>query len=412
MKKKQGIIWIAVAIALAAIVVAVMVFIKREPAVQYRTAEVRRGDLSVEVTATGSISPRTTVQVGTQVSGTVSRMFADFNSQVKKGQVIAQLETTQLAAAVEDARANVMKASALATLSAQTCKRTRMLFGKGLVAASDLDQAFSDSLTSAASLNSARAQLDRAKINLSYATIVSPINGTVINRQVDVGQTVAASFNTPTLFTIADDLTHMQVQASIDEADIGQVRDSQKATFSVDAYPDRTFEGVVTAKRLQPSVTQNVVTYTVIIDAPNKELMLLPGMTANITIKVQSVDSVLIVPSSALKFMPPAAPGKGKGEGAPGVRSSQALAGGRATGGDTSGRKTGMRPKDGGRVFVLSDNKLRRVRVIPGLTNGENTAVTGDLTPGMLVVVGTLTSNKPKSGAQQQPFGGGMPRRF
>jgi HlyD family secretion protein len=242
--------------------------------------------------------------------------------------------------------------------------------------------------------------------------IVSPINGTVINRQVDVGQTVAASFNTPTLFTIADDLTHMQVQASIDEADIGQVRDSQKATFTVDAYPDRTFAGVVTTIRLQPTVTQNVVTYTVIIDVPNEDKTLLPGMTANITIAVRSADSVLIVPSSALKFMPPATPGKGKGEGTPAVRSGQARAGGRAPGGDTFGKKTGMRPKDGGRVFVLADNKLRRVRVATVLSNGENTAVTGDLVPGQLVVVGSLTPTKSKTVTQQQPFGGGMPRRF
>jgi HlyD family secretion protein len=412
MKKKQGLVWIVVAMTLAAIIMAVIAFLKREPTVQYRTAEVRRGDLSVEVTATGSISPRTTVQVGTQVSGTVAKLFADFNQQVKKGQVIAQLETTQLSAAVEDARANVMKASAQATLSVQTCKRTRALYAKGLVAASDLDQAVADSLSSAASLNSAQAQLDRAKINLTYATIVSPINGTVINRAVDVGQTVAASFNTPTLFTIADDLTRMQVQAGIDEADIGEIKEGQKATFTVDAYPDRTFAGVVSTIRLQPTVTQNVVTYTVIIDVQNEDKTLLPGMTANITIAVRSADSVLIVPSSALKFMPPAAPGKGKGEAAPAVRSGQARAGGRATGNDTSGQKNGMRPKDGGRVFVLADNKLRRVRVTLGLTNGENTAVTGDLAPGTLVVVGTLTSNKPKNGAQQQPFGGGMPRRF
>lgn len=404
MKKKNWVIVIAVVVVLVlAAATALFIVTKEGPAPQWRTAAVQRGTLSVEVTATGSISPRTTVLVGTQVSGTVSKMFADFNSQVKKGQIIAQLETTQLAAAVEDARANVMKASAQATLSAQTCKRTRLLFAKGLVAASDLDQAFSDSLSSAASLNSAQAQLSRARINLTYATIVSPINGTVINRQVDVGQTVAASFNTPTLFTIADDLTRMQVQASIDEADIGEIKNGQNATFTVDAYPDRTFEGVVTTIRLQPAVTQNVVTYTVIIEVPNKDLLLLPGMTANITIRVRSVDSVLIVPSSALKFMPPVS-GKEKGKWAAG-RPGQA----------SGAPKTGQRPKDGGRVFVLADNKLSRVKVTAILTNGENTAVSGDLSPGQLVVVGSLAPTKAKTGTQQQqPFGGGggMPRRF
>jgi HlyD family secretion protein len=409
MKKKKLVIAGVVLVAVAA-AFTIFMMAKKGPEPQWRTATVQRGSLSVEVTATGSIAPRTTVQVGTQVSGTVARLFADFNSQVKKGQVIAQLETTQLSAAVEDAHANVMKASAQATLSAQTCKRTRLLFAKGLVAASDLDQAVSDSLSSAASLSSAQAQLDRAKINLTYATIVSPINGTVINRQVDVGQTVAASFNTPTLFTIADDLTRMQVQASIDEADIGQVQDSQKATFTVDAYPDRTFEGVVTSKRLQPSVTQNVVTYTVIIDVPNKGQLLLPGMTANITIKVRSIDSVIIVPSSALKFMPSTFTGKGdKNWAAAGTRSGRTIASSRVS----SAPKTSRQTKDGSRVFILADNKLTRVRVTTVLTNGENTAVTGDLTPGQLVVVGSLAAAKVKTGAQQQPLGGGgMPRRF
>jgi HlyD family secretion protein len=401
MKKKQGIALITVGIVLIAVVAAVVALIKRETPVQYRTVEVRRGDLSVEVTATGAIAPRTTVLVGTQVSGTVAMLFADFNQQVKKGQVIAQLETTQLSAAVEDARANVMRASAQATLSVQTCKRTRALYVKGLVAASDLDQAVADSLSSAASLNSAQAQLDRAKINLTYATIISPINGTVINRAVDVGQTVAASFNTPTLFTIADDLTRMQVKADIDEADIGEIKDGQKASFTVDAYPDRTFVGTVSSIRLQPTVTQNVVTYTVIIDVPNNDLTLLPGMTANITIKVRSAENVLIVPSGALRFSPPRTEGeRGKtwsaresgpsGEKRP-VSDSSAMA-----------KRRGF----GNRVFVLVGSELKRVKVVPGLSNGESTEVEGDLEPGQQVVVGTLTQNKAKT-SQQQPFGMG-----
>jgi HlyD family secretion protein len=407
MKKKHGITWIAVAVALVVIAAAVMALVKRESPAQYRTAEVRRGDLSVEVTATGSISPRTTVQVGTQVSGTVSKLFADFNSRVEKGQMIALLDTTPLAAAVEDARANLMKASAQASLASQTIARTHALFAKGLVAAMELDQATADSLATAATLSSARAQLERAKINLRYATIVSPISGTVINRAVDVGQTVAASFNTPTLFTIADDLTRMQVQASIDEADIGEIRDGQKATFTVDAYPERTFSGEVTSIRLQPTVTQNVVTYTVIIDVSNKDLALLPGMTANITIAVRSAQNVLIVPSSALRFSPPRPEGERQKAWAAGAegRSREKRPG-------LDSAAMAKRRGGGGRVFVLSGNELKRVKVVPGLSNGESTAVEGDLSPGQQVVVGTLGQNKAKT-SQQQPFGGmGMRRRF
>jgi HlyD family secretion protein len=401
--KKKGVFWSAGAVVAAGAIILSIVLLQKEPAVKWRTAEVRRGALAVEVTSTGAISPRTTVQVGTQVSGTVSRLFADFNSQVKKGQVIALLDTTQLAAAVEDVRASAMRASAQAMLSVQNCKRTRSLFDKGLVAAAELDQAVADSLVSAAALRSSKAQLERARINMTYATIISPINGTVINRAVDVGQTVAASFNTPTLFTIADDLTRMQVQAGIDEADIGEIKVGQKATFTVDAYPDRTFDGAVTAIRLQPTVTQNVVTYTVIIDVPNNDQTLLPGMTANITIKVQSADNVVIVPSSALRFQPPRPKGKGSSERPP----TSGMTAERAAGTD-SGVALKKRGK-GDRVFVLAGEELKRVKVIPGLSNGESVAVEGDLEPGQQVVVGSLSQDKSKT-AQQQPFG--MTRRL
>jgi HlyD family secretion protein len=401
--KKKSMVVAAIAVVMVGIAAAWVVLVKKEPAIQWRTVAVQRGTLSVEVTATGAISPRTTVLVGTQVSGTVSKMFADFNTHVKKGQVIAQLETTQLTAAVEDVKANLMKASAQANLTGQACRRTRALYAKGLVAEVDLDQAIADSLSSAAGVSSAAAQLTRAKINLTYATIVSPINGTVINRAVDVGQTVAASFNTPTLFTIADDLARMQVQAGIDEADIGEVKEGQKATFTVDAYPDRTFEGTVTAIRLQPTITQNVVTYTVIIDVRNDELTLLPGMTATITIKVRSADNVLIVPVSALRFSPPRPQGKergvraGRASGRPAVPDSAA---------DAKTRKVGER------VFVLVGGELKRVKVTSGLSNGESTAVEGDLASGQQVAVGTITQTKTKT-PPQQPFGmGGGPRRY
>jgi HlyD family secretion protein len=410
MKSKKTIVIILVLVAAAAGVIA---FTNRKPPVQWRTAEVRFGTLNVQVTATGSIEPRTTVQVGTQVSGTLSKLYADFNATVKKGQVLAVLDTTFLHAAVQDARATLARSVAQARLAGQTYRRTAALFEKGLVAQADLDAALADSQTTAAAVSSAQAQVERARINLKYATIISPINGTVINRQVDVGQTVAASFNTPTLFTIADDLTRMQVQASIDEADIGEVKLNQKAQFTVDAYPDRTFDGTVSDIRLQPTVVQNVVTYTVIIDVPNNDRSLFPGMTANITINVKALDSVLIVPAAALKFTPPEGKGKGRHGKIRGSMPGMTGTGRGAGRPDSAAAAGGQRQKRAERVFVMADNTLRPARVTALLTNGENTAVQGTLTPGQKVVVGTLSPSKAKASSQTgQPFGMGGPRRF
>jgi HlyD family secretion protein len=423
---------------------ALFFFSKGKQPVAFRTAPVTRGDLTVQVTATGSLNSFLTVQVGTQVSGTVARLFVDFNSRVKKGQVVALLDTMLLHAEVVDARASLLKAEAQLTLSAQNCTRTRALFAKGLVAQADLDAAISDSASTASTLGSARAALDRAKINLNYATIVSPITGVVINRNVDVGQTVAASFNTPTIFTIADDLTKMQVQASIDEADIGQAKVGQTGNFTVDAYPTRTFTGVVSQIRLQPTTVQNVVTYTVMIDVDNKDMALLPGMTANVTIDVQKAENVLMVPAAALKFVPPTGQGdKWKKRGPAAGDSSRAgrqwsgaardtgVQAGR--GGDTTQRRhgqwasagagdtaqrghgqwKGQAGEDMGHVFVLVEGKPKFVRVKTGLSNGGFTAVEGDVQAGDQVIVGVLSNKAP---AQTVPLTGGGPpgmgRRF
>ncbi len=304
MSKKGWIIFVIVA-AVAAGAAAVYFLAHRAPPVTYRTAAVTRGDVKVQVTATGTVNPHFNVAVGTQVSGTVAKLFVDFNSRVKKDQVVALLDTTLLFADVQDSRAALAKAEAQMLLANQNAKRERALFAKGLVAQADLDQSVADSAAAAAQVSSSSAELARAKINLRYATIRSPIQGVVIARNVDVGQTVAASFNTPTLFSISDDLTKMQVQASIDEADVGGIKIGQVANFTVDAYPARTFKGVVTQIRLSPTTVQNVVTYTVMIDLDNSDLALLPGMTANVTVDVQKAENVLIVPAAALKFMPP-----------------------------------------------------------------------------------------------------------
>lgn len=272
----------------------------------WKTSPVEKGNIRIMVTATGSINALTTVQVGTQVSGTIAKLFADFNSVVKKEQVIALLDTTFLAAAKDDAEAILEKAWIQLNQMKIEFERIKKLFDVNAVSKADYDLAGTNYESAKSTFKSAEAQLRRAKINLQYATIRAPISGVVISRNVDVGQTVVSSFNTPTLFTIANDLTKMQVYANVDEADIGQIKVGQEVSFTVDAYPNELFSGGIKQIRLQPNVIQNVVNYTVIIDVPNPDLKLLPGLTANINVKVQEHTNILKVRSNALYFSPPA----------------------------------------------------------------------------------------------------------
>lgn len=272
----------------------------------FRFEKVTNGDLTVYVTATGTINAVTSVDVGTQVSGIVSRLYADFNSVVKAGQVIAQIDSTFLVQAVKDAEANLDRANAQFADSKRNLDREKALLDRGLESQLNYDAALTTFESNSASLKSAQASLDRAKINLAYATIYAPISGVVINRAVNVGQTVAASFSSPTLFTIANDLQRMQVQTTVDESDIGRISIGQEASFTVDAYPDEKFTGTVSQIRLAPVTIQNVVNYTVIIDVNNDQLKLMPGMTANVKILVGSTHDVLRVPNMALRFQPPA----------------------------------------------------------------------------------------------------------
>lgn len=272
----------------------------------FRYDKVSKGDLTVYVTATGTLNAVTTVDVGTQVSGIVSKLYADFNSVVKAGDIIAQIDPTFLDQAVNDAQASLDRATAQANESQRTFERTKALYDKKLESQANYDVAVANSEVDKASLKSAQAQLDKAKINLQYATIYAPINGVVINRQVNVGQTVAASFSSPTLFTIANDLSKMQVEATVDESDIGSVSVGQQATFTVDAYPNDNFTGIVSQIRLAPQVVSNVVNYTVIISVENDNLKLMPGMTANVKILVGEKKSVMEVSNLALRFQPPA----------------------------------------------------------------------------------------------------------
>jgi len=279
---------------------------KNKAAVYYwRTGVTDRGDVNVSITATGTLSADTTVSVGTQVSGVISKYMVDFNDKVKKGKVIALIDTTFLAASRDDAKAALEKAIAQFNEAKREFDRTKELFDQKVAAQADYDLALSNYETAKSSILSFQAQLRRAVINLQYATITAPISGTVISRNVDVGQTVIASFNTPTLFLIANDLTKMQVQANVAEADIGQVKEGESVIFTVDAYPDTTFQGTVLQVRLNPVMIQNVVNYIVIVNVPNPGLKLMPGMTANINVQVKSSKNVLRVPSNTLHFTPP-----------------------------------------------------------------------------------------------------------
>ncbi len=273
--------------------------------VSYRTAKIERGDITVAISATGTLSADTTVQVGSQVSGRIAKLYADFNSNVRKGDLLAQLDPTFLEAAMNQAKAGVARARASLNQAQRDFNRIQELFAKNLVSQADMDAAVTNLESAKASLLQAEAQMEGADVNLKYATIRSPISGVVISRNVDVGQTVAASLSAPTLFEIANDLRKMQVKASVDEADIGNVKKGQDVTFRVDAFPSDEFAGRVREIRLAPVMTQNVVTYVVIIDVENPDMKLMPGMTATISITVASKSDVLRAPIQAIKFSPP-----------------------------------------------------------------------------------------------------------
>ncbi|MBS4027865.1 MAG: efflux RND transporter periplasmic adaptor subunit [Ignavibacteriales bacterium] len=273
--------------------------------VKYRTEKISRGDITIQVRATGTINPKRIVQVGSQVSGTISKLFADFNSQVHEGEIIAMIDSTFLYASVKEAEANLERTKAQVNEAKRTLTRMEELFKKELVSKADYDAAQTSFETATAQQKQSQAALDRAMVNLRYSVIRAPIDGIVVSRDVDVGQTVAASLQAPKIFSIANDLKLMQVEASVDEADIGQIQEGQTVSFTVDAYPDEEFNGTVTQVRIAPVTVQNVVTYTVIIEVPNEQLKLRPGMTATVSVLVQKKENVLRVPALALRFQPP-----------------------------------------------------------------------------------------------------------
>ncbi len=277
---------------------------KKSSEPKFRTAKVERGNIALMVSATGTLNALTAVQVGTQVSGIISQLFADYNSEVKKGDVIAKLDDTFLKAQVAEAEANLYKANVSLKETERNYNRAKELFSQGFISEAELNQAEANYESAKATVRQMQATLERAKTNLQYTTITAPIDGIVISRNVDIGQTVAASLQAPTLFTIAQDLRQMRLEASIDEADIGKIKENQFVTFTVDAFPEERFAGRVSQIRLEPITVQNVVTYTVIIDVPNPELKLRPGMTANVSILIDRRNNVLRIPASATQFRP------------------------------------------------------------------------------------------------------------
>jgi HlyD family secretion protein len=345
---------------------------------KFRTEKVIRGDIEMAVTATGTVNPVTTVLVGTQVSGTIKNIYVDFNSPVKKGQLIARIDPALFEAQVNQARANLLlakanldKAQATSVDAKRTMERNKELLSKNLIAQSDFDTAETNYETADASVNAAKSQvaqneasLSSAETNLFYTKIVSPVDGIVVSRNVDVGQTVAASFQTPTLFSIAQDLTKMQIDTNVDEADIGNVKVGQDVEFTVDAYPNTTFKGKVWQVRNAPIIVQNVVTYDVVIQVDNPELELKPGMTANVSIIVLIKKDVLKIPNAALRFRP------------------------------VEKVKTAMQQKESG-VWILEQGKLKRITISTGISDGNYTElVSGEIKEGQELIVESLTKSE------------------
>jgi len=377
---------LAAAVLLIVIIALFFFFKKNSQAPQYVTETVGRGDIRAAVSATGTVSAVTTVLVGTQVSGTIKQLFADYNSTVRQGQLLAQIDPALFEAQVEQAsanlalaRANLEKSQVAVRDTENTWKRNKILYEKNFVSKSDLDASETSYLSALAQIKASQAQVEQAqaalklaRTNLRNTRILSPVNGTVISRSIDVGQTVAASFQTPTLFTIAQDLKKMQIVTSVDEADIGRIRTGQPVSFTVDAYADQTFRGNVSEIRNAPTTVSNVVTYEVIVKVDNPELKLKPGMTANVSIVIDDKKNILRIPNAALRVRiqapEPSAP-----------------------------------PQRGTGVWLLENKKPRRVLLVAGISDNRFTEVlSGDLAEGAAVIV-EVRDNSKKTQARSGP---------
>jgi len=392
----------------------------------YSFAELTVGDLNVVITSSGTLEATSTVDVGTQVSGKITKLYVDFNSEVKKGQLLAVIDTVNLVEQVSDAQANLAKAKAEYNQKVVIHERNKVLFDKGYISELDYTQSQTDVESALASYKSAQSAVERAKTNLNYCYIYAPIAGKVIDRSVEQGQTVAASFSAPTLFTIAQDLSSMRILATVDESDIGQIKEGQKVTFTVQAYSDKTFDGIVTQIRLNATVASNVVNYIVVINSENTEKLLLPGMTATVDFFVEERDDVLLVPNTALRFEPSdemmeeikksmeeemaAAPDSIKNK----------FRNGPPQGGTPPANFNTFKKVTMAKVYYLDTNgKMKMSPIMTGLTDGKNTEVvrSRNLKTGMKVITGlqetgtstTKKSTNPLNQNQDGPGAGGPP---
>ena len=389
--KKLSKLWLVVAVV---IIVAIVAWAlsggKKEEQITFDTAAVAPANIMNSITATGTIEPVTSVTVGTQVSGIVSKLYVDYNSVVKKGQVIAELDKTNLMSQLNSAKTQLATAQSQLNYQTTNFNRYKTLYQKGLVAADDFDNAKLSYTQSKEQVASAKEEVQRAQTNLGYATITSPIDGIVLSKSVEEGQTVAASFSTPELFTIAQDLTNMQVVANVDEADIGDVKEGERVSFTVDAYPDDTFDGTVKQVRQEATTTNNVVTYEVVISAPNADLKLKPGLTANVTIYTAERKGVLSVPSKALRFTP-----------------QKETVGKMKIVDQTCNAKN--------KVWSIEGNSIVAHKVNIGMTDGTNTQILNGISAGVKVVTGLNVTGgeqddaQADAGGEKSPFAPGPP---
>ena len=387
--KKLSKVWLVVAVVIIVAIVAwALSGSKKEEQISFETAAVAPANIMNSITATGTIEPVTSVTVGTQVSGIVSKLYVDYNSVVKKGQVIAELDKTNLMSQLNSAKTQLATAQSQLNYQTTNFNRYKTLYQKGLVAADDFDSAKLSYTQAKEQVAAAKEEVQRAQTNLGYATITSPIDGIVLSKSVEEGQTVAASFSTPELFTIAQNLTNMQVVADVDEADIGDVKEGERVSFTVDAYPDDTFEGTVNQVRQEATTTNNVVTYEVVISAPNADLKLKPGLTANVTIYTAERKGVLSVQSKALRFTP------------------QKETVGKMKIVDQTGNAKN-------KVWTIEGNSIVAHNVNIGMTDGTNTQILNGISAGVKVVTGLNVTGgeqddaQPNASSERSPFAPG-----
>ena len=389
--KKLSKVWLIVAgVIIIALAVYALSGSKKKEEISFETVAVAPANIMNSITATGTIEPVTSVTVGTQVSGMVSKLYVDYNSVVKKGQVIAELDKTNLMSQLNTAKTQLATAQSQLNYQTTNFNRYKTLYQKGLVAADEYDNAKLSYTQAKEQVASAKEEVQRAQTNLGYATITSPIDGVVLSKSVEEGQTVAASFSTPELFKIAQDLTNMQVVADVDEADIGDVKEGERVSFTVDAYPDDTFEGTVKQVRQEATTTNNVVTYEVVISAPNADLKLKPGLTANVTIYTAERKGVLSVQSKALRFTP------------------QKETVGKMKIVDHTGNAKN-------KVWTIEGNNIVAHKVNIGMTDGTNTQILNGISAGTKVVTGLNViggeddNAMADAGGEKSPFAPGPP---